>query len=88
MLVLVLAVALEVEKLTLAKATGMAISFLGSDPARGRARIFATFAIADRGPVHIPEYFGLFDLYGSCEESIAMRYDAVSMNTYYVMPRA
>ncbi len=82
-LVLALAVALRVEGLTLGKAAGMLISFAGVillDAERG---------VSMRSPLLLGDVYTFlsiagFAIYTVFAKRIAMRYDAVSMNTYTV----
>jgi drug/metabolite transporter (DMT)-like permease len=82
-LVLALAVALRIEGLTLGKAAGMLISFAGVillDAERGASM---------RSPLLLGDVYTFlsiagFAVYTVFAKRIAMRYDAVSMNTYTV----
>jgi drug/metabolite transporter (DMT)-like permease len=82
-LVLALAVALRIEGLTLGKAAGMLISFAGVillDAQRG---------VSMRSPLLLGDVYTFlsiagFAIYTVFAKRIAMRYDAVSMNTYTV----
>jgi drug/metabolite transporter (DMT)-like permease len=86
-LVLLLGAALRVEALTLAKAIGMAISFLGV------IALETEHGILRQSPLLIGDLITLmsisgFSIFAVLAKKVSMRYDAVSMNTYYVMSGA
>jgi drug/metabolite transporter (DMT)-like permease len=83
-MVLALAVVLAIEKLTPAKAAGMAISFFGVmllDAPYGISRHSALLL----GDLYTFLSVGGFAIYTVLAKRVAMRYDAVSMNTYSVV---
>jgi drug/metabolite transporter (DMT)-like permease len=83
-LVLALAVALAVEKVTPAKAAGMLISFLGVillDNGHGVSMHSALVL----GDLYTFLSIAGYAIYTVCAKRIAMRYDAVAMNTYTVV---
>ena len=86
-MVLLLAAALKIERLTAAKFTGMVISFLG-------VTVLETEHGASlRSPLLLGDlitFFGItgFAIYTVFAKRIAMRYDAVAMNTYTVVAGA
>jgi drug/metabolite transporter (DMT)-like permease len=86
-LVLLLASALGIEKLTPAKAIGMAICFGGIialESDRGVSRD-SPLLIGDLITFLSISGFSIFTVFA---KRIAMRYDAISMNTYYVISGA
>lgn len=83
-LVLALAVGLAIEKMTPAKAAGMLISFLGV------ILLDAEHGVSMHSPLLLGDlYTSLsiagFAIYTVLAKRVAMRYDAVSMNTYSVV---
>jgi drug/metabolite transporter (DMT)-like permease len=85
--VLALAVALAIEKLAPAKAAGMAISFLGV------ILLDAEHGFSMHSPLLLGDLYTFlsvagFAIYTVLAKRVAMRYDAVSMNTYTVVAAA
>jgi drug/metabolite transporter (DMT)-like permease len=82
-LVLLLASALKIEALTPAKAIGMAISFAGilALESENRAWFHSPFVVGD-----LTTFLAIsgFSIFAVLAKRVAMRYEAISMNTYYV----
>ena len=86
-LVLLLGSALRIEALTAAKAIGMAISFAGilALESEHRASLHSPFL---RGDLTTLLAISGFSIFAVLAKRVAMRYEAVSMNTYYVVAGA
>ncbi|HWF39964.1 MAG TPA: DMT family transporter [Candidatus Acidoferrales bacterium] len=86
-LVLLLGSALKIEALTAAKAIGMAISFAGilALESEHRASLHSPFLLGDLTTLLAISGFSVFAVLA---KRVAMRYEAVSMNTYYVVAGA
>lgn len=86
-LVLLLGAALNIEKLTLAKATGMVIFFFGI------VALETEQGVSRHSPLLIGDLITLmsisgFAIFAVLAQKIAARYDAISMNTYNVIAGA
>ena len=86
-LVLLLASALKIESLTPAKAIGMVISFLGI------LALESEHGVSRQSPLLLGDFITFlsisgFSIFTVFAKRIAMRYDAISMNTYYVIAGA